>query len=541
MVKENSDMKITQEDDDFNYINQKRVKNIDDWKRILKAEKRENNIAIDILKYLYDCNNYISNGKNIAKYFGVDVAAINSYIKSFGKRVIDLLGIDEQYRSDGSRRRWNIPFETVTELNKPNVFTWKLRGELVDALCDFFDLEPKDKTIADKFESFQNDYSFEEYNKNIENNLQARNEFVSKFPINSIKDLTLDEFVIGRKGIDSNGEKSFCYLLEISMRKLGEMRGATSQKFGVWYSKKNKQYEFTKKYEQTLEEAFDNLKREITLLLFNAYNNDLDRVSECEIANLFKGKLLSTYFPEKFIDIYDEEDVDKFLNILNINYDIHEVNTIEKKKRLLLDYQQNTEPFKKYSSNYFMMFLYREFKETLYSKNTVSGEIDYNLDFVELEYLKKHETVQKQGYRSRETDYERISRNKKDVGNRGEKAILKSEIIKLKKLGMDELAEQVSISENDAIGYDILSFDEEGNEIHIEVKTNSSNNSYIDFYISDNELQHLMEEDNYYIYYLYNIKGKPKVHIVNKKSILQNDKDFFKPVIYRVSVDVQEK
>ena len=68
-----------------------------------------------------------------------------------------------------------------------------------------------------------------------------------------------------------------------------------------------------------------------------------------------------------------------------------------------------------------------------------------------------------------------------------------------------------------------------------------NNNSYIDFYITDNELQHLISEDNYYIYYLFNIKGSPKCHIINKENILKNDKEFFQPVIYKVNIDVLEK
>ena len=176
------------------------------------------------------------------------------------------------------------------------------------------------------------------------------------------------------------------------------------------------------------------------------------------------------------------------------------------------------------------------------TKNTVTGEIDYNIEFIDYEYMRKHQFIKKDGYRSKNIDYERITRNKKDIGNRGERAILQYEIHKLKDLGLVELAKQVFICDNDAIGYDIVSYDETGKEIHIEVKTNSTNKSYLDFYITDNELQHLINDDNYYIYYLFNIKSKnPKCHIINKSMILKNNKEFFQPVIYKVNVDVLEK
>ena len=110
---------------------------------------------------------------------------------------------------------------------------------------------------------------------------------------------------------------------------------------------------------------------------------------------------------------------------------------------------------------------------------------------------------------------------------------------KLINKGLINLSKKVSICDNDAIGYDIISFDDNGNEIHIEVKTNCSNCSYLDFYITDNELQRLKEDENYYIYYLYDIKKKPKYHIINKKMLLE--KDFLQPVIYRASIDVLKK
>lgn len=372
--------------------------------------------------------------------------------------------------------------------------------------------------------------------------VEARQYFVNKYTLHTIMNMSLDNFVIGRADIDNEGRDSFCYLLERSMQNLGQMRGSFVSKFGVWYSKDDNEYKFTKKYGDNLTDAFEKLKQEICFLLVSANNNNYEDISKCEIANIFKGKILSTYYPEKYLCIFDEEDVNKFLNILDIKYDILEINTLEKKKMLLQKFKETNKLLKDYSDYYFVCFLYKTFKNELKIKNTVTGEIDYNnIEFVDFDYLKRHETSRKNSYRSRETDYERINRNKKDVGNRGETAILQSEKNKLKSLGLNDLAEQVSICDNDAEGYDIISFDEHGNEIHIEVKTNSNNKTYLDFYITANELEHLMKDDKYYIYYLFNIKGKPRCHIINKKDILDKKQEFFQPVIYKVNIDVREK
>lgn len=533
---------FSMKDDYYKLVNKKRVNDKKSWLKVLENEQQEDNKVLDILHYLYDCKNYTSNGKVIARDLNIDISAINSYVSAFGKRIIDLLNLEEQIGTRGQSRRWNIPFETVPELNINNIFTWKLRGELVDALVEKYDLIPKEEeTIDETIEQFIEYYPYETFLDNIQKDLTAREFFVNKFTINNILQLSIEDFVIGRAEIDDKGKESFCYLIERSMLNLGDMRGAYVSKFGVWFSKKNNKYEYSEKFGNNLEDAFENLKKEICLLLVAANNDDYEKINECKIAPIFKGKILSTYFPDKYLWIFKEEDVDKFLNILDIKYDMHEINTFEKKKRLLKEYRIANKYFKDKDDYYFVIFLYTVFRKELKIKNTISGPISSDLEFVDFEYCKKHFQDKRNGYRSRQTDYERINRNKKDVGNRGEDAVLQYEKDKLLALGLIELSQKVSKCDNDAIGYDITSFDEKGNEIHIEVKTNSNNSSYLDFYITDNELQHLKEDENYYIYYLYDIKKNTKCHIINKKIILEKEQDFFQPVIYKVSIDVLKK
>ena len=532
-------------DTNYNMLNQKRVSNKRMWLKVLENEKQEDNKALDILLYLYDCKNYTSNGKNIAKYFNTTHYAINSYIQSFGKRIIDLLDLKEQVRDDKSCIRWNIPFETVPELNSESVFTWKLREELIEALEEKYDLIPKEKTLDEKIKQFIDDYPYDRFCDDIKKDLEAREYFVNKFTLENIMNMSLDDYAIGRAYVDPSGKgkDTFCYLIERSMENLGGMRGSTSKKFGVWYDPEERCYKKTDRFGNSVEEAFENIKKEISFLLISAINNNYEGVESCKIASVFKGKILSTYFPEKYLCIFNEQDIDKFLNVLDIKYDLHKIDTLEKKKELLQKYKNENKLLKEFSDYYFVIFLYRTFKKELETKNTIAGEIDYDIQFVDFEYIQRHpDKNSKNNYRSRETDYEKINRNKKNIGNRGENAVLRNEINKLKSLGLNDYADQVCIPENDACGYDIRSFDEKGNEIHIEVKTNSSNKKYLDFYITQNELDHLMKDENYYIYYLFDIKNKhPKCHIINKQDILDRKNEFFQPVIYKVDIDVLEK
>lgn len=524
-------------DNDIN-VNKKRVKTKKDWIDILKNEEQNDNVVLKILFYMLGCRDFTSNGLNIQKALNLN-SIPNLEIVRFGKRIVKLKQIEEQCNSDGGYRYWNIPFETVKEKNTSHTFTWKIRKELVEALSEIYDISVDDNSIENALIEFQEMLPQDEYNSRIAIELELRNKFVERFNLDYLMNMELEDYVTGRSTIDERGKNSFCYLIESKMRQLGDMRGATADKFGIYFSKDNS-YDFTNKFGKSIESAFAKIKEELCKLIVAGNNEDYESMDSSLISPLFKGKILSIYFPEKYLCIFKEEDIDKFLYNLNIEYDIQEVNTLEKKKRLLKIYKDNNELFKEMSDYYFIRFLYDVFKKELKEKNTVAGLIDSNIEFVDFKYIGTHISEKKDTFRPRETDYEKINRNKKDIGDRGEKAVLQYEKNNLTKLGYFELAEKVELAENDALGYDIISYDLEGNEKHIEVKTNSNSNSKLmTFYLTENELETMYNDPSYNIYYLYNIKDKPKVHIVNKEILLQNKSVYFKPILYKVSIDVE--
>lgn len=120
-------------------INEARVKTKEEWIKVLNNEEYlGNENVIKILKYVYFSNNHMSNGSEIARYMNTEVGGINAIIKSFGKRVLDLLDLPEVPGDNGQNRRWNIPFMTVSEINVNNTFIWKLRPELILAMEDIY-------------------------------------------------------------------------------------------------------------------------------------------------------------------------------------------------------------------------------------------------------------------------------------------------------------------------------------------------------------------------------------------------------------------
>lgn len=104
---------------------------------------------------------------------------------------------------------------------------------------------------------------------------------------------------------------------------------------------------------------------------------------------------------------------------------------------------------------------------------------------------------------SKDTDYIGKAISDKELGNTGELLVATYEANKLKSIGLPELAKKVKVVEKDGLGYDVLSFREDGNPKFIEVKT-TKNAAHFPFKITLNE-KLFMEQNlgNYYIYRLY--------------------------------------
>jgi len=109
-------------------------------------------------------------------------------------------------------------------------------------------------------------------------------------------------------------------------------------------------------------------------------------------------------------------------------------------------------------------------------------------------------------------------RENKKLGDRGEEFIYLLEKDKLKKsnhYGLSEKVRWISRDEGDGFGYDIASYDENGKEIFIEVKTTKGNIS-TPFFMSLNEVETSKELGACYrIYRVYNFIEDPKFFILS--------------------------
>ncbi|RZI58281.1 MAG: DUF3427 domain-containing protein [Rubrivivax sp.] len=111
---------------------------------------------------------------------------------------------------------------------------------------------------------------------------------------------------------------------------------------------------------------------------------------------------------------------------------------------------------------------------------------------------------------SEEADWALRDERNRSLGTRGEKLVLQHEIAKLVDAGRQDLAEQVEhvALVDSRAGYDIRSFEIDGRELRIEVKTTAGPKSAA-FFISANEVRASAKfPEEFRIYRVFQIRGK---------------------------------
>jgi hypothetical protein len=134
-------------------------------------------------------------------------------------------------------------------------------------------------------------------------------------------------------------------------------------------------------------------------------------------------------------------------------------------------------------------------------------------------------------------DFDARSKKNSLVGSKGEEMVVKFEKDYLKSKGLPDLAEKVErISMIDSsVGYDVVSYELDGQKKHIEVKsTTSPPSTILSFIISSNELEVARNIQNYYIYLVFEVdKDKPKITPI-KDPFVNPDFYILDPTQYRV-------
>lgn len=138
-------------------------------------------------------------------------------------------------------------------------------------------------------------------------------------------------------------------------------------------------------------------------------------------------------------------------------------------------------------------------------------------------------------------DYLEQQRISQKIGDRGEELVLQNEIEKLTEWGVsdDVLSKVRRVSlESDDYGYDILSFDKDGRERYLEVKTTKVNRTDFSFIITKNELEHAKRfGKSYSVVIVFDILNKPRIWYMGNPFIEEPSKIKLTPTQYRVDVN----
>lgn len=192
--------------------------------------------------------------------------------------------------------------------------------------------------------------------------------------------------------------------------------------------------------------------------------------------------------------------------------------------------EQTTRFFYKYSS------LYDELENLISPVETVEQEPDR---FIQVTPPTKTKTYlnKKRTFNGHITDWSQKKANTKKLGDAGENLVIEFEKKKLCEAKLFDSADLVT-KVKDGCGYDILSFDTKGNEIHIEVKTTTGKEDE-PFYFSINEKEFLeLHPEKYLLYRLHEFKFNPnrtKYFILSANEFLK--KAEFNATNFEVSIN----
>lgn len=139
-------------------------------------------------------------------------------------------------------------------------------------------------------------------------------------------------------------------------------------------------------------------------------------------------------------------------------------------------------------------------------------------------------------------DYSDQQKRNQETGDIGEKLVLANEIDKARKWGLSEdLVSQIRrVSlESDDYGFDILSFDQNGKEHYIEVKTTKASSNSLSFVLTQNELDHARKYGSAYsIVMVFDVAQNPRIWDMGNPFVREPCKVNIKPIKYLVEVNV---
>lgn len=382
---------------------------------------------------------------------------------------------------------------------------------------------------------------------------KERKEFVRRFNPKKIASMTIDEYVEGKQS-----KNSFCYLLERKLKPLGSISGINSSIFGVWYSAEQQEYKFVSRFGNDYKQAYKLIKNSIIELIEAGKIRDYDAIISNPLNSLVKGKILSIYYPDKYLNIFSKNHLDYYLRSFDLDTAELMKQNVVYKRDALLAFKDSDKDMKKWSIDMFAVFLHSHYpKSPAKAEEMAVKSKDEELEFPTLEDVsfvnlqlasEKQTTTSKTHSSAPSPDYEKEARKYKKLGDRGEYIVIQAETQRLmEELSITEAEEAKKLikwvsRESDAFGFDIQSVNKDNTSRYIEVKATQRKVGDMDFYYTENEYETAKKYGkNYYVYVVYEIlTSHPKVWII-KNPFEEKEGVKMKPVKYKVQLSTTKK
>jgi hypothetical protein len=341
---------------------------------------------------------------------------------------------------------------------------------------------------ASKLQAFDDTYD----TKHEDLAAQVRGEFLQRFPITSLPRMKRDDYVIGLQS------PTFCAHVEARTRPWANIQGATSNKFGIYFGKTKtdpkKIYRFTQKFGATSDEAFSSVKAALLALVKLGEASDLEfsKIDDNPLSQMFKAKILSLYFPDKFLNVCSAD----HLIMLGSALGYADGRPISEYQYLLLKAKLSTPITRKWSNPKFMQFLYDEYVS---AGRTVSNIVQKPLQ-------KIHQKV----------NFEDISGQRDAIGKAAEEFAVEWEKQRLAGAELSHLISKIDDRrDRPGYGYDFLSHTSQTQQRYIEVKSVGKLPGGLGyrFFLSENEhtVSKSADHRGAYFFYLvfFNGNGQP--------------------------------
>jgi len=316
--------------------------------------------------------------------------------------------------------------------------------------------------------------------------LQSRGAFLNAFPLKRLKNLTLETYVIGLQS------PTFCSYVEAKTRYWAAIQGSPAIKFGIYFGLRkpnpNKQYQWTRKFGTSAEGAFAAVKAALLNLVREGARTspDFRAIDKNPLSQMFKAKILSLYFPERFLAICSKD----HLEVTGGETGIPDTERWSEIQSGLIDVKAANPVTNAWSNPKFMRFLV----DTYIPKKR-----------------KPPEAARKPRKKAhRKVNFEDIQNQWGVIGKRAEEFALKWEKDRLVGAGIEHLIDRIEDRrDRPGYGYDFLSHTTAKRQRFIEVKAVSKQGDLHRFFLSENEhtVSHSLEHHKDYYFYLVSFDG----------------------------------